>query len=54
LEVHLFDFDGDLYGEWIRVEWVQRLRDVTAFPSAHELRQQLNRDQDHARQILGA
>ena len=31
LEAHLFDFDGDLYGEWVRVEWVARLRDVTRF-----------------------
>jgi len=33
LEVHLFDFDGELYGATIDVEWVRRLRDVQAFPS---------------------
>lgn len=53
VEVHLFDFEGDLYEDWIRVEWVQRLRDVTAFPSARELSKQLDRDQERARKILG-
>jgi len=34
LEVHLFDFDGELYGETVDVEWVRRLRDVQAFRPA--------------------
>ncbi len=33
VEVHLFDFAGDLYGEWVKVEWVARLRDVRRFAS---------------------
>ena len=33
LEAHLFDFEGDLYGEWVRIEWVERLRDVERFAS---------------------
>ena len=53
LETHLFDFDGDLYGEWVRIEWVERLRDVTRFASVEELKQQLNRDQSRARAALG-
>lgn len=52
LEVHLFDFTGDLYGETVTVEWVQRLRDVQAFPSRDALVAQLGRDRDAARASL--
>jgi riboflavin kinase / FMN adenylyltransferase len=48
LEAHLFDFDGDLYGEWVRIEWVKRLRDVERFESAEQLQQQLQRDRIRA------
>src|SRR5256886_2653130 len=33
LEIHLFDFTGDLYGATVTVEWVRRLRDTQTFPS---------------------
>jgi riboflavin kinase/FMN adenylyltransferase len=49
---HLFDFDGDLYGEWVRIEWVERLRDVKRFASAEALQQQLERDRTRAREVL--
>lgn len=52
LEVHLFDFAGDLYGETVRVEWVERLRDVQAFPSREALVAQLERDRQSARASL--
>jgi riboflavin kinase/FMN adenylyltransferase len=52
LEVHLFDFAGDLYGETVRVEWVERLRDVQAFPSREVLVAQLERDRQAARVSL--
>jgi riboflavin kinase/FMN adenylyltransferase len=52
LEVHLFDFAGDLYGETVTVEWVRRLRDVQAFPSREALVAQLARDRDDARLSL--
>ena len=52
LEVHLLDFAGDLYGEAVRVEWVQRLRDVQAFPSRDALVAQLERDRQAARASL--
>ncbi|HET7426217.1 MAG TPA: bifunctional riboflavin kinase/FAD synthetase [Gemmatimonadales bacterium] len=54
LEAHLFDFDGDLYGEWVRIEWVERLRDVQRFASVEALQQQLTRDQSRARAVLAA
>ena len=52
LEVHLFDFDGELYGETVDVEWVRRLRDVQAFPSRDALVAQLERDRQAARATL--
>ena len=52
LEVHLFDFDGELYGETVSVEWVRRLRDVQAFPSREALVAQLERDRQAARATL--
>jgi riboflavin kinase/FMN adenylyltransferase len=52
LEAHIFDFEGDLYGEWVRIEWVERLRDIERFGSVEQLRQQLERDRTGARAAL--
>jgi riboflavin kinase/FMN adenylyltransferase len=52
LEVHLLDWEGPLYGEWLKVEWVARLRDVRRFASADALRAQLERDRQAARAAL--
>ena len=52
LEIHLFDFAGELYGESVNVEWVRRLRDVQTFPSRDALVDQLGRDAVAARQAL--
>lgn len=52
LEIHLFDFDGDLYGATVDVEWVRRLREVQAFPSREALVAQLERDRQAARATL--
>ncbi len=52
LEIHLFDFDGELYGETVNVEWVGRLRDVQAFSSREALVAQLERDRQAARATL--
>jgi riboflavin kinase/FMN adenylyltransferase len=52
LEVHLFDFAGELYGETVTVEWVRRLREVQTFPSRDALVAQLERDRQAARATL--
>lgn len=52
LEIHLFDFDGELYGATVNVAWVKRLRDVQAFPSREALVAQLERDRQAARAAL--
>ncbi|UOO81275.1 bifunctional riboflavin kinase/FAD synthetase [Uruburuella testudinis] len=49
LEVHLFDFDGDLYGQRIRVRFLHKLRDEEKFDSIEALKQQIWADMDAAR-----
>jgi riboflavin kinase/FMN adenylyltransferase len=44
LEIHLFGFAGDLYGETVKVEWARRLREVRTFASRDELVSQLAKD----------
>jgi riboflavin kinase/FMN adenylyltransferase len=53
LEVHLFDFDRDLYRQRMRVDFVARLRDEVRFSSVDALVRQINRDVDQARRALG-
>jgi riboflavin kinase / FMN adenylyltransferase len=52
LEAHLFDFDGDLYGRHIEVEFVAKLRDEEKFPDLPTLVAQMDRDAAEARRIL--
>ena len=44
IEVHIFDFDGNLYGKEIRLEFIGRLREERRFSSLEELQLQLRRD----------
>ena len=52
LEAHIFDFEGDLYGEWVRIEWIERLRDIERFESVDQLKQQLEHDRSQALAVL--
>ena len=52
LEAHLFDFDGDLYGRRIEVEFVAKLRDEQKFIDLAALTDQMHRDAGQARAIL--
>lgn len=52
LEAHLFDFDGDLYGRRIEVEFVARLRDEEKYPDLPTLVAQMHRDAALARDLL--
>ena len=52
LEVHLFDFDRDIYGDYIHVDFIEHLRDEVKFESAEELISQMHEDASQARQIL--
>ena len=53
LEAHLFDFDGDLYGKRIEVEFVRKLRNEEKYPDLGAMKQQIDRDAVAARKILG-
>ena len=52
VEVHLLDFEGDLYGERIELEFVERLRGEKRFAGVDELAAQIERDVRQARKIL--
>ncbi len=54
LEVHLFDFDGDLYGQHLDVEFVGKLRDEQDFADLDALIAQMDIDSNQARQLLAA
>jgi riboflavin kinase / FMN adenylyltransferase len=52
LEVHILDFDGDLYGREIEVEFIERIRDELKFDSIASLAAEMERDKQRARAIL--
>jgi riboflavin kinase/FMN adenylyltransferase len=54
LEVHIFDFDKDIYGRRIRVEFIAHLRKETRFDDIGMMTRQMDLDADKARQILSA
>ncbi len=52
LEAHIFDFDEDIYGEYIHVDFIARLRSQIKFDDVDELVAQMHLDADNARSIL--
>lgn len=52
IEVHIFDFNGELYGHTLTVEFVERLRDIEKFSSAAELAAAMQADARRARSIF--
>ncbi|MCS7069622.1 MAG: riboflavin biosynthesis protein RibF [Meiothermus sp.] len=53
LEVHLFGFTGDLYGQELSVEFLTKLRGEQKFESLEALQAQLTQDAEAARRVLG-
>ena len=51
LEIHLFDFDRDIYGQDIEVRFTRYLRPEKKFPDVASLRQQIARDVAEARRL---
>ena len=54
VEVHLFDFDGELYGKTLRVGFVSRVRAEKKFAGAEALVAQIKQDCEQARAALAA
>ena len=52
IELHLFDFDQDLYGERVRVDFVERIRDIHAYSSVADLVAAIHDDVSEARRRL--
>ena len=52
VEAYLLDFDGDLYGQRLRVGFAHRLRDTLAFDTVEQLVAQMERDAVRTRDLL--
>jgi riboflavin kinase/FMN adenylyltransferase len=52
IEAYLLDFDGDLYGQELAIEFVQRLRGERRFPGVEALLEQMAKDVDATRRLL--
>ncbi len=54
LEVHIFDFSEEIYGRYIHIDFVSRLRSEVKYDDVDELVAQMHRDADNARSLLAA
>ena len=54
IEVHIFDYSGDLYGEMLRVEMVAFTRNQEKFDNRDDLMQAMAADEQQCRQLLSA
>jgi riboflavin kinase/FMN adenylyltransferase len=52
VEVHILDFDKDIYGDTIRVNFIKRIRDEIKFSGIDQLSEQIHKDVKTARDIL--
>lgn len=52
IEVHIFDFSSDIYGETIGIHFIRRIRDERKFNNINELKKQLMKDKTLAIKIL--
>lgn len=52
LEVHILDFDKDIYGKDVQVQFVKRIRDEQSFDGLEELKHQLTIDEKDIRKVL--
>ncbi len=54
IEAYILDYDGDLYGKQLRLDFLSRLRGERRFSSAEALVEQMYRDVDRTREIAAA
>ena len=53
LEVHLFNFNQDIYGRYLRVEFIHKIRDEKKYENFDALKAQIFKDSDQAKQYFG-
>ena len=54
LEVHIFNFNKDIYGRYIDVDFISKIRDEIKFDNADELIDQMHKDANDAKKILSS
>src|SRR5262249_9662031 len=54
IEAYVLDFDGDLYGERLSLDFVARLREIRKYPGVEPLIAQIREDVAQTREALGA
>lgn len=52
VETHVLDYDGNLLGQQLKIEFLERIREERRFATAEDLKAQINRDIEKARKIL--
>ncbi len=52
IETYIFDFDADLYGKEIQIDFIERTRDIRKFANTQELQNRLQLDEREIREIL--
>lgn len=52
IETYIFDFDADLYGKEIQIDFIERTRDIQKFANKQELHNRLQLDERQIREIL--
>ncbi|MCG2588076.1 bifunctional riboflavin kinase/FAD synthetase [Rhodohalobacter sulfatireducens] len=53
LEVHILDFNTEIYGKDVQLQFVKRIRDEKQFNGLEELKNQLNKDKEEVKSVLG-
>ena len=54
IEAYILDFDGDLYGSQLRLEFLERLRGERRFDTPEALIEQMHRDVERTREVTAA
>jgi riboflavin kinase/FMN adenylyltransferase len=54
VEVHIFDLNANLYDEEITIQFLEFIREERKFPGLADLKKQLDKDKEMARNILNA
>jgi riboflavin kinase/FMN adenylyltransferase len=54
LEVHIIDWEGDLYGRWLHVELLRFIRPEQKFASLDQLKEAITRDHETVRSLMAS